>query len=495
MDISAYEELDALGLAELVRQKQVSPLEVVETAIRCIEARNPVLNAVIHTCFERAREEARRPAEGILTGVPLLLKDLLSPYAHEPHTEGSCFLKDWRPSWGGETVRRLQAAGAIILGKTNTPELGLLPYTEPECFGPTRNPWALDRTPGGSSGGSGAAVAARMVPVATGSDGGGSIRIPSSCCGVFGLKPTRGRTPTGPVYGELWEGFLQEHVLTRSVRDSAAILDMLSPPETGAPYRCPLPERPFLEAVSEDPPSLRIAVTTTPFMGHEVHPDCEQAVKEAALLLESLGHHVEEAAPEVDGEALAVAFVTMLIGQVAAHIQLLTELSGRTPARRYFEPTTWTLFRLGHALPASRYTLAIHHLQQAARRIATFFETYDLLLTPTLACPPLPIGALQPSALEKKLMKFVNTLGVTGLLQHVGLIEEIAGKTFDFIPYTPLFNITGQPAMSVPLYWNADNLPVGVQLAARFADEWTLLQVAGQLERARPWHQKKPPLS
>ncbi|RME09871.1 MAG: amidase [Ardenticatenia bacterium] len=495
MRFPEYDQLDALALADLVHRGEITPLELVDAAIERIEARNPAINAVVHTMFERARETAQKPLpEGPFKGVPFLLKDLMSLYAGEPLTYGSRFLKDWRPTIDSELVKRYRAAGVIVLGKTNTPELGLVPYTEPELFGPTRNPWDTSRTPGGSSGGSGAAVAARMVPMAGGGDGGGSIRIPASCCGLFGLKPTRGRTPLGPLIGESWEGFNIEHVLTRSVRDSAAMLDAIAGPDVGAPYFAPPPERPFLEEVGRDPGRLRIAITTIPFMGHDVHEDCKRAVAETARLLEDLGHIVEEAAPQVDGEALSVAFLTMLTGQVAADIQDLAELSGRTPHREDFEIATWTLGLLGRAVNAEEYVRAVRYMQSTARRVGAFFEQYDILVTPTLAQPPVPIGSLQPTALEKQLMNMASRLRLVGLLKKVGMVEQVAAKTFDFIPYTPLFNITGQPAMSVPLYWNAENLPIGVQFVGRFADEATLFRLASQLEQARPWQHKMPPL-
>jgi amidase len=295
-----YQQYDALGLAELVRSGQVSPLELVEAAIARIEAVNPQINAVTYTMFNQARQAAQRDLpDGPLRGVPFLVKDLLALVAGVPTASGTRLLKDWAPTIDSEMVRRWKQAGLVILGKTNTPEFGITPYTEPALFGPTRNPYDLARTAGGSSGGSGAAVAARMTPIASGGDGGGSIRIPSSVNGVFGLKPTRGRTPTGPINYELWEGYAIEHVLTRSVRDSAALLDATAGVDPGAPYAAPPQERPFLEEVGRDPGKLRIAYTTRALIGVDepLDAECGRALQNTLKLLEALGHHVEEAAP------------------------------------------------------------------------------------------------------------------------------------------------------------------------------------------------------
>jgi amidase len=317
-----YDHYDGLGLAELVRRKEVSPAELVEEAIRRIETVNPQINAVIHPMYDLARQQVQQGLpEGPFRGVPFLLKDLLVYYAGVPTRSGSRFFRDFVPDHDSEIVRRYRQAGVVVLGKTNTPELGLVPYTEPVLFGPSRNPWDLSRTTGGSSGGSGAAVAARLVPVAHGNDGGGSIRIPASCCGVFGLKPTRGRTPMGPDIGEAWRGMAINHVLTLSVRDSAAMLDATAGPDVGAPYIIPPPERPFLEEVGRDPGRLRIAFTTRPLLPGTVHPDCVRGVEETARLCQDLGHIVEEAAPQIDGHAFARDFLTMVCAETRADIE------------------------------------------------------------------------------------------------------------------------------------------------------------------------------
>jgi amidase len=490
-----YERYDGLGLAELVRSRAVSAAELLDAAIARVEARNPALNAVVRTMYDEARASLQAmPADAPFGGVPFLLKDLIAMYAGVPTSAGNRVLRDIPAREDSEIVRRYKAAGLIILGKTNTPEFGLVPYTEPEALGPTRNPWDLARSPGGSSGGSAAAVAARMVPLAGGGDGGGSIRIPASCCGVFGLKPSRGTTPTGPTFGEFWRGFVVEHVLTRSVRDSAAMLDALEGPDPGAPYAAPHRERPLLDEVARDPGRLRIAYTSKPFLGAHVHDDCRRALDDAVRLLAGLGHDVVEAAPQLDGEEFAVAFVTVVAAEARADIELTARFAGRPLRRADFEAATWGLGLLGGAIGSHRYALAVRSMQMATRVVGRFLERYDVLLTPTLADPPPPIGALQPSRQELLLMKTISRLHAGWLLDAFDVVKPLAAKTLAYIPYTPLFNVGGQPAMSVPLYWNAAGLPIGVHFGARLGGEPTLFRLAGQLERARPWAGRTPRL-
>ncbi len=490
-----YTRHDGLGLAALVRSGQVSAAELLETALARIEALNPALNAVIRTRHQLVRAEATcvDPAAPF-AGVPFLVKDLIATLAGEPTANGNRLLADTPMPRDSELVRRYRAAGLLITGRTNTPEFGLVPTTEPLAFGPTRNPWSLAHSPGGSSGGSAAAVAAGLVPLASGGDGGGSIRIPASCCGLFGLKPSRGMTPTGPEFGELWHGFAIEHVLSRSVRDSAAMLDATAGVDPGAPYAAPLPSRPFLDEVGTDPGRLRIAFTREPLFGRgAVHADCVAGLEATARLLESLGHHVEEATPPLDREACALAFVTVLAGETRAEIEALSRMMRRPPRAADFEAATYSLGLLGHSISAAAYAGAVRTLQLTARKMAPFFERHDVLLTPTLAAPPALIGALQPSAAEQRLMRIVNALSAGWLLNMLGVIKPLAEKTFDYMPYTPLFNVTGQPAMSVPLHWNAAGLPIGMQFVARFGEDAKLLRLAGQLERARPWFDRRPP--
>ncbi len=491
-----YERYDALGLAALVRAGEVQPAELLEAAIARIEARNPALNAVIVPMYEQARAALATLPDGPLRGVPMLLKDLLATVQGVPTGYGNRLLRHIGATHDSELVRRLRAAGVLLLGKTNTPEFGLTPYTEPETFGPTRNPWDLTRSPGGSSGGSAAAVAAGMVPIASGGDGGGSIRIPASCCGLFGLKVSRGRTPTGPDFGELWHGFANEHALTRSVRDSAALLDATAGEDAGAPHAAPRAPASFLHEAGCEPGRLRVAFTARPLFGPAsaaVHDDCRVGLARTVALLGELGHETVEEAPQVDGEACAHAFVTILAAETRAAIEAAAQLAGRRTSPADFEAASYALGLLGRATPASEYANAANLLQVAARGVARFFERYDVLLTPTLAAPPIRIGALQPVGAERAAMRIVNALGAGWLLRRAGTAQALASKTFAWMPYTPLFNATGQPAMSVPLHWNDAGLPIGMHFVGRFGDEATLLRLAGQLERARPWAQRRPP--
>jgi amidase len=441
--------------------------------------------------------QARKAAQGNLPdgpfkGVPFLLKDMHATVEGVPTSSGTRMLKDIPQPHDSEIVRRYWDAGVILLGKTNVPEFSLLPYTEPEAFGPTNNPWDLTRTVGGSSGGSAAAVAARLVPLAGGADGGGSIRIPASCCGVFGLKPSRGRTPTGPDVGDIWRGFTQEHVLTRSVRDSAAMLDAIAGPDVGAPYWASAPERPYLQEVTTEPGRLRIAFTSHPFMGHDVHEDCRKGLEATVRLLEGLGHQLVEAAPQIDREAFAIAFVTMLAAETRDEIDWAAGLAGRKTSYADFETGTIALALLGQAFSAGKYANALNYLMASARGVGRFFEDYDVLLTPTLAQPPVPTGSLQPSGSERTMIGIIGRLNAAWLLNALGVIKPLANKTFDFMPYTPVFNVTGQPAMSMPLYWNEAGLPIGLHFVGRMGDETTLFRLAGQLERAQPWIDHTP---
>jgi amidase len=488
-----YANYDGLGLAELVRKGDVTPTQLVEEAISRIEQHNPKLNAVIYKMYDHARQAAANALpDGVFKGVPFLLKDLMAAYAGVPITAGCRFLKDYVPPYDSEMVKRYKATGVVILGKTNTPEFGITPFTEPELFGPTHNPWDVQRTPGGSSGGSASAVAARIVPLASGGDGGGSIRIPASCCGLFGMKPTRGRTPTGPDAYELWEGLAIEHVVTRSVRDSAAMLDAISGGDPGAPYVAPPPVRPYLQEVTTEPGKLRIAYTSKPFMGHYVHEDCVKGLNATVKLLQDLGHEVYESTPDVNGEELAYAMLLMIAGQTHADIREIGTLLGRKPTPADFEIGTWALNMLGGTMGAKEYIAAVRTLHYAARKVGQFFETCDVLLTPTLSEPPFIIGALQATPAERNMLNAVATVNAGWLLSALNIAKQVAAKAFDWIPYTPLFNITGQPAMSVPLHWNDAGLPVGMHFIGRFADESTLFRLAGQLERACPWFDRAP---
>ena len=490
-----YTRYDGLGLAELARKREVQPSELVEEAIRRIEAVNPQVNAVICEMYDLARAAvAAGLPDGPFRGVPFLVKDIGGDYAGVPSTAGCRFLKDYRPDHDSEIVRRHKAAGLVILGKTNLPEFALMPATEPELFGPTHNPWDPARTPGGSSGGSAAAVAALTVPMAHGNDGAGSIRIPASCCGVFGLKPTRGRTPIGPDVAEGWQGLSINHVLTRSVRDSAAMLDATAGPEAGAPYYPAAPARPFLDEVGADPGRLRIGFTAEPLLPAEVHPDCIAGVQETARLCEELGHEVVEATPRMDGQAFARAFLVMTCAETRAGVVDAERRTGRKARAAGFEPQTWCMALLGDQFSAADLAGAVQLIKLAGRQMSGFFEEYDVLLTPTLAAPPLKTGALQPVPKLLTAMKVMGRLNAGKLGRALLDVDAVAEETFAFMPFTPLFNATGQPAMSVPLAWNDEGLPIGMQFVGRYGDEATLFRLAAQLEQARPWAQRVPPV-
>ena len=488
-----YDQYDGLGLAELVRKGDVSAAELCEEAVQRIEKVNPKLNAVVTPMFEQGRKTAQGDLpEGPFKGVPFLLKDIVAAYAGVPLTHGCKGLKNYIPDHDSDLVARFKQSGVVTLGKTNTPEFGLMGYTEPDLFGPTRNPWNTDRTPGGSSGGSAAAVAAGMVPVASGSDGGGSIRIPCSYCGLFGLKPSRGRTPTGPDHGQLWQGAAIEHVLTRSVRDNAAMLDATCAPDIGAPYIIATPERPYMEEIEQDPGKLSIGFSTRSPIGTPVHPEIVNATLETAKLLEKLGHRVEEAEPDADGEVLAKTFLSMYFGEVAANIDELQNVLGRKPKPEDVERLTWILGLLGHATSAYSFVKAMREWGKASRAMGRFHEKYDLYLTPTVAYPPARIGELKPKKIELSALKLIAGLKLGKLLLMTGIRDKIAIENMSRTPFTQLANFTGQPAMSVPLHWTSDGLPCGMHFIAPFGDEATLFRLASQLENEKPWFDKRP---
>jgi len=468
--------LDATAQAELVRKKQVKPIELVEATIDRIQRVNPEINAVVTPMYDQARQGAEGAIpEGPFTGVPFLIKDLGPLYAGVRYTSGTALLRFMVAPLDSELTKRYKAAGLLVTGKTNTPEFGLVPTTEPKLFGPCRNPWDTSRTTGGSSGGSAAAVAAGIVPMAHANDGGGSIRIPASCCGLFGLKPTRARTPQGPLFGDQLSGLTIDHAVSRTVRDSAALLDASAGPDLGDPYWAPPQERPYVQELGADPGRLRIAFTQKKLYGEEeLHPDCVAAVQDAVKLCEELGHEVTEAAPTLNGEQLVEAFTAMWEAGVAHAVDAVAQIIGRPPNEDEIEPLTRALYEEGKKVDASAYLIAVSQMQLMSRQVAAFHEQYDLWLTPTLGEPPVPLGTFESTP-----------------------DDPMAGFTraSEFVPFTPLQNATGQPAMSVPLYWNAEGLPIGTHFVARFGAEATLFRLATQLEEARPWAHKRPPVS
>lgn len=457
-----YVGYDALGLANLVATGQVSAPELLETAIERLGVVNPKINAVTDLFADRARVAAKGASSGPFGGVPYLLKDLGAQLEGTITTQGSRMFRDARASADNAIVRKLRHSGLNIFGKTSTPEFGLTAVTEPELFGPCRNPWDTGRTPGGSSGGAAAAVAAGIVPAAHASDGGGSIRTPASCCGLFGMKPSRGRVSFAPL-GEGWGGASVQHAVTRSVRDSAALLDAVCAPEPGDPYFLPAPETPFLSDVGRDPGRLRIGLIPAGMVRPAVDPDCEAAVLDAAHLCAELGHDVEEVRLSADMEAMSRAAGDVIAASIANLLDVESERRGRPLEEGDVELLTYAMYRRGKALGAGQYVRALGELHAFGRSMAEAFRNCDLLLSSTLGKPPIPVGWLteDPKAYTERL--------------------------FAFMPNTQPFNNSGQPAMSVPLFWNASGLPIGVQFAAPMGEEGLLFRLAGQLEAARPW--------
>lgn len=475
MAISDYANYDGLGLAELVKKGDVKPSELIEEAIGRIEKHNPTINAVIHKMYDQARERAAElDSNGRMSpfqGVPFLLKDFNGHHAGVPTTNGCRFMAGVPSTRDDTLVVRFKDAGLVPLGKTNAPECGILPTTEPALYGPTKNPWNTAHSTGGSSGGSAAAVAAGIVPVAHANDGGGSIRIPASCCGLVGLKPTRARNPMGPDIGDQLNGFAVEGVVSRTVRDSAAILDCTHGPEIGDPYWAPPVERPFLEEVTTPPGRLRIAFTTKNLNGQSLDPDCVAAIESTAKLCEELGHSVEEAVPDIDANLMTGSFLAVFTSGIATLIDSFAMLNGRAATENDFEGLTWALYEQGRQITASQHQIAIALLQIMSRQVARFHETYDCWLNTTLGTPPIKNGVIDIQARD--------------LL--VGMFPIL-----NYVPFTPMQNATGQPSISLPLHWTADNLPVGVMFTGRFGDEATLFRLAGQLEKAQPWIDRKP---
>lgn len=425
-------------------------------------------------------------------GVSFLLKNSYFECAGVPLSNGSRFYRGYVPDFDARLVRRLKRCGLIIVGKTNVPEFAITPYTGPELFGPCRNPWNLEHTTGGSSGGSAAAVAARILPMAHGSDGGGSIRIPASCCGLFDLKPTRARTPTGPSDIDALHGAVVGHVLTISVRDSATLLDYVSGPEPGAVYSAPLAERDYQSEIETELGRLRIAFTSHPFLGHTVDRECIAALQNTVTLLQELGHTVTEARPVLDREALLSALLVITSSWLAADIQVAERKLNRKARARYFEPETWLLALLGRRYSGPEYVKAYRAIRETGPILAQFFQDYDILLTPTLAMPPPRLGWAQATGIEELIGRLEAAVGLPALAELSGAIRARMEEVLDFTPYTPLFNFTGHPAMSMPLEWNGAGLPIGLHFGARYGDEATLLQLAAQLERARPWRHRLP---
>ena len=470
-----YQSLDALALAERVRSGDVKPTELLEIAIERSEALHSTINAIVIPMYEEARRVAHTgPPDGPLRGVPFLLKDLHMLYAGVRTSHGSRLFEDFVADHDSELVARYRRAGLVIFGKTASPEFGITATTESVLFGQTRNPWNLEHSAGGSSGGAAAAVASGIVPAAHASDGGGSIRIPASCCGLFGLKPTRARIPAGPDVGEGWSGMSANHVVTRSVRDSAALLDATHGPELGDPYCAPSPARPFLEEVGADPGRLRIALQTRAFNRSEVAPECVAAAEDAAKLCASVGHDVEDADIEIDVEAFERATQVIVAANLRSIVMDRAAALGRELNEGDLEPGTHLLANAAVSADAADYARSIRTIHAVGRQVSRFFAGYDVLLTPTMAAPPFELGRLA----------LTNT-------DAEGFNADLSRT----IGFTQLFNASGHPSASLPLFWNDAGLPIGVQVSSRFGDEATLLRLAAQLEAARPWFDRRPRLS
>ncbi|HEY5339355.1 MAG TPA: amidase family protein [Rhizomicrobium sp.] len=472
MAFAEYDRQDGFGLAALVKAKKITPLELVDEAIARAERLNPSLNAIVFKAYDLARDAAKKSVpDGPFSGVPILLKDMRAAAIGMPTRAGSRLVPPLPSGHDCTLVSRYRKNGLIPLGKTNVPEFGILPTTESLLYGPAHNPWNLDHTPGGSSGGSAAAVAAGIVPIAHATDGGGSIRIPASNCGLVGLKVSRGRITQGPDAADSTSGLSVDHCVTRSVRDSAAMLDLACPPDYGDPYFALSPQGSYLEALEHKPNRLKIAVSLKSFEGVPFHPEVTLAVQKAAALCTELGHQVEEAAPQVNAEEMTMAFMALWASNAAYGIETMSRMTGTKITLDHVEGLTMGLWERGKALTAVHQIWAQQVLYRTARNAAKFHETYDLWLTPTLSKPPMKLGLVD-----------VNETNV----------EEAFAPILDYVPFTAMQNGTGQPAINLPLYWSKSGLPIGVQFVARSGDEMTLLKLAAEIERAHPWFDKRP---
>lgn len=495
-----YDQYDGIGLAKLVKDGNISSIELCEEAIRRSEDLNPKLNAIIIWMYDFARKEAEHPLKDVIFGgIPFLLKDVHHSVKGFPMSSGSSLLKNYVPEYDAEIVNRFKKAGVVILGKTNTPEFKLAFVTEPQSFGPRRNPWNLDYSCGGSSGGSAASVAAGIVPMASATDEGGSIRVPASYCGLFGLKPSWGRNPVGPDFDQEWDGMSSSHVITRSVRDSAAMLDAVSGFEYGAPYGIFDKEKPFIEELNREPERLRIAFHMRPAYGKNVHPECRKAVEHACSLLEGLGHVVEEKAPDYQEEDAALNWFIILIGNEAALVDRLIKTYGKSKVKSNLELTSFAMYSVGKHLKAMDFVKAKRRWRNLGKIMDQMLNTYDMVLTPTLGEPPVAVGSQQPGQKDRFSMKlissFVGKLILSSSKLTHSILEELTTNIMKGqMPFTLIANITGQPAMTVPLYWSNEELPCGVQFVGRYGGEAKLLRLAGKLEKAQPWFGKKPPI-
>lgn len=468
-----YESYDAVGLAELVTKGDVTPDELLDAAVERTERLNPALNAIVSKWYEEARADIKAGLpDGPFRGVPFLLKDLNLYWEGRRTTNGSALFKDYIADHTSTLVQRYRDAGFVIFGQTNSPELGLTPSTEPRLHGPTRNPWNLDHTPGGSSGGASAAVSAGIIPMANASDGGGSIRIPASCCGLFGLKPTRARTPVGPMQGEGWAGCSISHAVSWSVRDSAALLDATHGPSPGDPYFAPPFDGSFLEAAKTAPRKLRVAYSVEAPNGVETDENCKNAVFDSLKVIKDLGHEVEEARPDIDAQQISEAQMAIIGTSARMTFELRAEQLGREVTQDDVEFIPWLMIENAKALPTTAYPKAVRTIHQLGRNMAQFLDKYDVFVTPTMGRPPAVLGHLD----------MMNP-------DPGDYMATLSGAA-NFCGYA---NMSGQPSMSLPLGMSDTGLPVGVMVTGRFGDDALLLSLAGQIEQAAPWAGRRPP--
>jgi amidase len=494
VSFAEYGRYDALGLAELVHSGQVSALELLDEALARTAQVNPQINAVIHLMEGRARDSiAAGLPSGPFSGVPFLIKDLMTAYAGEPMRFGSRLFRDYVPQADEELTRRYRAAGLVIFGKTNTPELGVSNVTEPELFGPTRNPWNLERTSSGSSGGSAAAVAARIVPAANANDGGGSIRTPASHCGLVGMKPSRGRNPTGPAAPDVWWGFIGEHVVTRSVRDCAALLDATCGDYPQQLMKLPEPAWPYLQETQRPPAPLRVAFSFDTGLGKSLHPENRIALENTARLLDGLGHELVEVKLPLPPDTFVASYASLVAADVAATLRMAPQLVGRAARKDDVELATWVLAKMGEAQSGGEVAVALWTMQVFSRQWLEWSAGFDVLLTPTVGVPPLPIGAHQLSASQRQALRLLTSLPGGVLLSQRDKVIEAFDPVFESSPFTMVANVTGQPSMSLPMHWTADGLPMGLLFTARIGDEATLFRLAAQLEAAQPWAERIAP--
>ena len=494
MAMPDYGQHDCLGLAELVRKGEVSPTELLDEALARTAAVNPQINAVIHLMEGRARAAiAAGLPDGPLRGVPFLIKDLMTAYAGEPLRFGSRLFRDYVPAEHEELTRRYLQAGLVIFGKTNTPELGVTNVTEPELFGPTRNPWNLERTSSGSSGGSAAAVAARICPAANANDGGGSIRTPASNCGLVGLKPSRGRNPTGPQAPDIWWGYIGEHVVTRTVRDSAALLDATCGDYPQQLMKLPAPERSYLQETQLPPGRLRIAFTYDPGLAGTLHAENRSAIESTAVALADLGHELVEVRLPLPPDSFVESYAALVSADVAATLRLAKTLVGREATSDDVELATWVLAKMGEAQSAADLATALWTMQQFSRQWLKWAAGFDVLMTPTVGVPPMPVGAYKLTTMQRQGLKLLTSLPAAALLSQRAKVIEAFQPVFTAAPYTMVANVTGQPSVSLPLHWTADGLPMGLLFTAGIGAEAVLFRLAAQLEQARPWRDRVAP--